>query len=135
MSIKNNLTIENSNKNIFLKILKGSAVSVIITIFLLIVFALLLAYTGISENIITPIIICISGLSIIIGSIISCFRIRKQGLLNGAIVGFIYIFVIYFLSSIIQNDFGLNFYSVLMIFTSAFLGALGGIIGVNIKKK
>ena len=126
-----NKSMEVVSQNNFVRILKGSVVSIIITLVILFVFALLLAYTNMSENMITPIVIIVSAISILIGSIISSRRIRKQGLINGGFVGLIYIITIYLLSSIIQKDFGMNIYSIIMVIACVMAGCLGGIIGVN----
>ncbi len=127
-------SIENVRENNLIRILKGSIVAILFTICTLLIFALLLAYTNMSETMITPIVITVSGMSILIGSIISSRKIRKQGLINGGLVGLIYITVIYLLSSIIQGDFGVNMYAIIMIFVCILAGCLGGIIGVNQKR-
>ena len=130
-----NKSIEAVSQNNFIKILKGSIISIIITLIMLFIFALLLAYTDMRETIITPVIICTSGISILVGSMISSKNIRKQGLINGGLVGLIYITIIYLLSSIVQGNFGLNASSIIMIATSILAGALGGIVGVNLRSR
>ncbi|MBR6033339.1 MAG: TIGR04086 family membrane protein [Clostridia bacterium] len=122
------------HKNVFC-IIKGSAIAIIFTVILLIGFALLLAYTSMPENTITPVIIAICGISVVIGSIVSSKKIKKQGLINGSAVGLIYISVIYLLSSIVEGDFGVNLTSIIMMIVTVTFGALGGIIGVNLKRK
>lgn len=129
-----NKSIEAVTQNNFVKILKGSILSIVFTILALIVFSLLLAYTNMTEKIITPVIISVSSISILLGSIISSRRIRKQGIINGGFVGLIYIVTIYLLSSIVQKDFGVNTYSFIMIIACVLAGCLGGIIGVNQKR-
>lgn len=119
-------------KNIF-RILKGSVTSIILTLILLLIFALVLTYTSVSENTIKPVIIVVSGISILVGSSISTLKIRKNGLINGALVGIIYILTIYLLSSITGTGFAINIYSLIMIIVAIIMGMVGGIIGVNIK--
>ena len=116
-----------------IRIAKGSVTSLIITFILLFVFALLLTYTNIQENVITPVVIIISTISILIGSSISTLKIRKNGLLNGALIGIIYIVTIYILSSITGEGFDLNLSSTIMLIAGIAAGMLGGIIGVNLK--
>ena len=115
----------------FKKILVGSTISVGITIIGLIVFSILLTYTGIGESTIPTVTIIITGASILIGSTIAMTNLKKNGIVNGAIIGFIYIFVLYLLSSIIEKNFSLNINSIIMIISCVIAGALGGIIGVN----
>lgn len=113
------------------KIIKGSIISIIVTIVSLVIFAILLTYTGIAESTIPTVTIIITALSILIGSSLSMSKLKKNGIINGSLVGLIYIMVIYILSSIIEGNFALNIYSIIMILGSVLAGALGGIIGVN----
>lgn len=117
-----------------LKVAKGSIISIVISLILLLVTALILTYTNVSENIIPAAVIVISALSILIGSILSSMNIRKNGLLNGALVGLIYMSVIYLISSIAITGFGINTKTIIMLVASILAGVIGGIIGVNIHK-
>lgn len=124
---------DTESKNI-VKIIKGSTVAIIITLLGLLIYSVILASTEIGENTINYVVIGISVLSILIGSIISVSKIAKNGMLNGAIVGGIYIVIIYLLSSIINLNFDINSNSIILISFSMVAGMLGGVIGVNIKK-
>ena len=117
-----------------IKILLGSGISFVITLISLLVISIILTYTDVSENIITVSVIVISALSIFIGSIISAVNINKNGILNGYLVGAIYMITIYLLSSIFVSGFSMNMQSVLMIVISIIAGMIGGIIGVNFHK-
>ncbi len=116
----------------FKMIIKGSAIAIIITIVALLILSFVLAYTDLKESFAMPIIWIILGCSIIIGSIISSRKVKSNGLINGSIVGFIYIFVLYLLSSLIVRNFALNTYSFIAIAISIITGVIGGIIGVNL---
>ena len=116
-----------------IRVLKGSATSVVITLVLLLIYSTLLTYTSINENTMPVFIIAITAISILAGSLISSLNIKKNGLTNGALVGLIYILVIYLLSSVIGKNFSLNMYSIIMMIASIMAGAIGGIIGVNRK--
>ena len=124
---------DTESKNI-VKIIKVSTVAIIITLLGLLIYSVILASTEIGENTINYVLIGISALSILIGSIISVSKIAKNGMLNGAIVGGIYIVILYLLSSIINLNFDINSNSIILIFFSMVAGMLGGVIGVNIKK-
>lgn len=119
--------------NSFMKILKGSVISIIISMILLSLFAILLTYTNINENTMPTVIIIITALSILIGSQISTRSIKKNGIVNGILVGVIYVTFLYLLSSIVSKNFSMNNNSIIMIATSIAIGGLGGIIGVNRK--
>ena len=119
---------ENSN---LIQILKGIGISFVSTIIFLVIFAIILTYTQVAENTINPVIIIITALSILIGSSIANIKLKKNGLINGAIIGGIYMLIIYLISSILNWKFGLNLQSLIMIVVGVIFGILGGILGVN----
>ena len=116
-----------------IKIIKGTVISIILSLILLTIYAALLSYTSISESTMVPVIITITGISILIGSSISSMHIKKQGMLNGALVGLIYMLTIYILSSIFLSSFEININSIIMIAVGIVTGMIGGVIGVNMK--
>ena len=73
----------------------------------------------------------ITAISILVASSIENTKIKKNGLLNGGIIGGGYILIIYLVSSILNWKFTLNQQSIIMIVSAIVFGVLGGIIGVN----
>ncbi len=120
-------------KNNYISILKGSILAIVITIVCLTIYAALLTYTAISENTIVPVVLVVSGISILIASSISTRKLKKRGMINGGIIGLIYILAIYLLSGILSAEFSLNTNSILMIIVCIITGMIGGIIGINMK--
>ena len=57
----------------------GIAISVVLTLVLLFAFSIILAYTNTSESTIVPVIIGITGISILSGSSIATSKIKKKG--------------------------------------------------------
>ena len=112
-------------------IIKGISISLVCSFVFLFIFSLILTYTNVSETFIAPVVIVITAMSIFIGSSIGNFNMKKNGLLNGAIIGGIYLLGIYLLSAIINNNFNLNIQSVIIITSGIVCGMIGGIIGVN----
>lgn len=138
-TIKNKENIlQGNNDNLkanIIRIIKGSLLSIIVSVIFLIVFAMLLTYTSLSENTITPVVLAIVGLSILLGSYLSTKKINKKGILNGAMVGVIYMLILYIISSVIFMDFSINASSIIMIICGIIAGIIGGIVGVNTNKK
>ena len=60
-------------------------------------------------------------------------KIKRHGLLNGAIIGAVYLIFIYLISGIINKTFTLNIQSIILIISSMICGMIGGIIGINKK--
>lgn len=123
-----------SNTKGMVNIIKGSIISIVFSIIALIIFSVILTNTQLSENTINPVIMAITAISILIGSIVSVSKIEKKGIINGAIVGLIYILAIYLLSSIVNSNFSFSISSIILIILAIIAGMVGGIIGVNLKK-
>ena len=129
---KDNIITEKSElKKILVGIIKGSIFSIIISAILLLIFAVLLSYTNLSENTMLPVTLVVTGVSILIGSMISTRKIRKNGILNGGMVGIIYIIALYLISSLFLAGFYLTFKSFIMLIIGIITGMIGGILGVN----
>ena len=126
------ITKNYENKS-FINLIKGVGISLIVTLVLLLIFATILTYTETGEETINPVIIIITTISILIGSSIGNIKIKKNGLINGGIIGGIYMLTIYLISSILNWNFLLNFQSILMIIVGMMFGIFGGILGVNKK--
>lgn len=126
---------DNVNNKNYINILKGLGIALISTFVFLLILSIVLTYTSASENIINPTIIIITAISILIGSSISNMKIKKNGLINGGIIGGLYIVLLYLFSSVFNENFSLTMQSIIMVVTGIAFGILGGIIGVNIASK
>ena len=125
LQINENKTIKN--------IMKGTGIALITTVLLLLIFSIILTYTNIEENVINPVIMIVTAISILLGSSLGNIKIKKNGLINGGIIGALYITTIYLISSILNWKFSLNIQSIFMIIIAIVFGILGGILGVNRK--
>ena len=123
--------MENVKENTYIKIFKGLIMSFTITLIGILIFALILTYSNISESTIPIVIIAISFVSILIGSTISTRKISKNGMINGGIIGGIYIAILYLISSIVNTGFSVNIYTIFMIILGIIAGLVGGILGIN----
>lgn len=129
---KNDAPAKEKNNSV-VKVIKGSAIAIILTLIFLSIYAALLSATNMSETTMVPVVLVITGISILIGSSMSTVSIKSQGMLNGFLVGLIYMAVLYIISSIMLVGFEFNLNSVIMLIVGAVTGMIGGVIGVNIK--
>ena len=104
-----------TENNFLANIFKGIGIAFAITLILLLIFSAVLTFSNISESVISPVIITATAISILIGSSIGNNKIKKNGLLNGALVGIIYMVIIYLISSLLNWRFSLNLQSIIMI--------------------
>ena len=119
--------------NIFIKIIKGVGISIIFTFICLTVFSVLLTYTNLTESLIQPVVISVTGISIFVGSFFTTRKMKKNGIIKGILVGLLYIILIYLISSVVNNaNFKLSIGSIVMMVIGILCGAIGGIIGINV---
>lgn len=119
--------------NVIFKIFKGVGISIVFTLICLTIFSLLLTYTNLSESLIQPVVISVTGISILVGSFFATRKMNKNGIIKGIAVGLIYILLIYVISSVVNGgSFALTIGSIIMFLIGILCGAIGGIIGVNI---
>ena len=123
--------MEEKKNNIFI-IIKGVLIAYLVTMILICIYSIILAYTSVPESSIPTCVIVISIISIMISSSLALRKIREKGLINGAIIGMLYLLIIYVLSSIFSVGFDVNNFSIIMLVFSILSGIIGGIVGVNL---
>lgn len=130
--LKANIVAEESEmKRKVMAVIKGCLFAMIFSVILLTVYALLLANTAIAENTMMPVVLTITGISILIGGTISSRKMKKNGLIYGGIVGLVYVLTLYLASSVSMVGFSLSTNSFIMLGVGVITGIIGGIIGVN----
>lgn len=116
-------------------ILKNVFIAYCIALLMFLIYAFALEFTSIPESSIPIVALVVSMISVFIGSSFAVIKIKENGLINGGLVGLIYILILYLLSSIFSTGFGINGYSFAMIIFNVIIGMIGGIIGVNMCKE
>ncbi len=124
---------ENASVNVFVLMLKGIAVAMGLTLMMILVLSIVLSFSNISENVMMPAVIFISSFSILIGGFLVAKRMDSKGIVYGSVVGLAYMLILYLTSSFLNFNFSLNFNAIIMIALGVLGGAIGGILGVNLK--
>jgi len=117
-----------------IQLLKGVATSYVFTFLSFLVFALILSFTNIPDATMPGMILLISMISILLGAATCTRRAHTQGWLWGGIVGLIYALVIYVLSSVLVTGFAVPMATLYLLLGYMATGAVGGIVGINMKK-
>ena len=87
---------------------RGLLWALVITLVSVLVFALIVKYAGLSENVVKPIIQVIKAYSIFVGVYSALKTIHKQAWLQGGILGLIYTCLSFVILSIIDNNFSIT---------------------------
>lgn len=112
---------------------KNLMLEFLLSLLLLLILSVMLSYTNLSEEIITPAIVFISSFCILLGSFLTSRKINVKGIVIGILQGIVYMLSLYIYSSILSKNFAIGSESIVMIVIGVACGALGGIIGANLK--
>ena len=128
-------SIEINSKTKILSIIKGAFWGVAFSLICILIFALIIKFTSISEKAIFPINQIIKVLSILFACFIVGKKVKKGGLFVGLFTGILYTIVAFVIFSILDGSFSFGL-SVLNDLTfGAILGMISGILCINIRNR
>ncbi|MCK9479863.1 MAG: TIGR04086 family membrane protein [Firmicutes bacterium] len=118
----------------FVKFIKNISVCYLLTVVFLTVLAVVVTYMPISEGVVPVAVLLITIASIAMSGFLVAKSAQSKGWLCGAVTGVFYITTLCLLGSLVFGELhlGVGFLSMLLI--GALSGAVGGIIGVNMRK-
>jgi putative membrane protein (TIGR04086 family) len=124
---------KDTNSNSVLIVSKGVLIALIISAVLIIVYGLLLSFTSLSESSMPAVITAKSTVSIALSGIYVAVKVESRGWLNGALMGLIYMVVLFLISLLFKTGAAFDKFVLFRIFMGFVIGALSGIIGINLK--
>lgn len=119
--------------NIF-RYLKALFVSLIITFALIIIFAFVIKWASLDDKFISPVNMAIKGLSVFFGAMVLT-KNSSKGILQGLLFAGLYTIFAFTIFSILAQKLTLGLGLVADLAFSLVVGAIGGILGVNLHKK
>lgn len=140
LDIKKKLKAEQTNlinpeKNLMvLKILISIFIAFSVSIIILIGYALLITYTNLSDKNLNLIVMIINIISVIIAGCDAAKIFKAKGWLWGIFMGFIYAFTLNIIGLIIFKKIIFTSKNLINFLICVSSGAVGGIIGINLKK-
>lgn len=111
--------------------LKAVLFATLVSLALVLIFAIVIRFANVQNSVIMPVNIAIKILSVLLGVLLS-FKHRQNGLLKGAIAGLAYMLFTFLIFSALQGFKDVKF-SWIDLVTLPVAGALSGILAVNIK--
>ncbi len=121
-------------KDDFIDIVKSSLIAVVSSLVLILVFAIIIKFTGIDDKIILVINMVIKSMSVVIGVLFG-IKNARLGAVKGIASGMLFVIVSYILFAIINLSAKID---LMMIIDSLIIlveSLIAGIIAVNIKDK
>jgi putative membrane protein (TIGR04086 family) len=123
------------NKNSFndaFSIVKGVLFALAVSLLGAIVFAVILRACSLSDKVIYPTNQILKSLSVLLG--VFLFTRGEKGWLKGGIIGLLFTAVSYLAFSALGGDFSLSWLIIAELLLGLFVGALSGIIAVNVRR-
>lgn len=126
---------EHKDRSFLLAIIKGSLIALCISLVGILIFAFILKFASISDVAIRPINQIIKGISVLVGVFVAMRKVDKMGLVGGLLIGLIYTVIAFVVFSILDGNFQFNLTLLNDILFGSIMGAICGIIAVNVKRR
>lgn len=127
----NNQLFHQLRGSIWLTSLKGLLLALLFSLVMILVIALLLYLTALTERAASYLVYGVSIVAILWGSAYATRRIGSRGWLNGGIIGVVYVLLMLGGGLIVVEDMAIGWSLVVKIFLGFVFGAAGGMWGVN----
>ena len=125
-----------SNKNNhFFSVIKGTLISVSLTLILILLFAVVIRFFNIGENLIFPINQVIKIISMFFGILSILKTSNEKGFVKGILLGFFYYITSFIVFTILQGSFNFSISNIYDLLLTMLMGGIIGIMLVNIRKK
>lgn len=127
------VTSNTEQKSLILMFIKAVFISVICSLLLILVFALVLRFTNLSDSFISPVNLVIKGISIAVGTIVFT-KSNRGGLLKGLILGVVFTLIAYIIFSLMLGSFTFGMGFIIDCVFGGVCGAIVGVIVVNLRR-
>ena len=118
-----------------LDIIKTVVIAVLVSMVAVLIFALIVKATDLSQEVIEYVNVGIKILSILVGTLLGFKRGSSGGWLKGLIAGPLYVFTSFLVFEAISGKFSFSDFSWIDLVTGLVSGVICGVIAVNAKKK
>ena len=116
------------------KYIKALMASLIITFALIIIFAFIIKWANLPDDVISPVNLVIKALSVFLGSLILT-KAGNKGLLKGLLFGVVYTLASFTIFSALAGTFVLGLGIISDFAFAGVVGGIAGIVGANIKRR
>lgn len=123
---------ENEKSSTYAVMLKSLLICFIISFVMILIYALILSLSSISDASMSKVTQTILIISVAIASAYGGKKTRRRGWLFGSVLGLIFTILLVPFGMAIGQDFAIDIFLVAKMLVTAAVGAIGGIIGVNL---
>jgi putative membrane protein (TIGR04086 family) len=123
---------EGVKSNTYMVMLKSLLACLIMSFVMILLYALILSFTSISDASMSKVTQTILIISVAISSAYGGKKTRHRGWLFGSILGLIFTILLIPFGMALGQVFAMDVYLIAKLLIAAVVGAIGGIIGVNL---
>jgi putative membrane protein (TIGR04086 family) len=123
----------NNRSSYSISLIKSILLSYLVTFAFFFVFAIILTYTSLSDSTIPTLNSIVMIVSIAVGGGYMAAKVNKKGWLNGGLIGLIYIIILAIFRILADGGMDFSSYFFVKLIISIITGAIGGMIGINLK--
>lgn len=123
---------ENDKSNTYSVMLKSLLICFIISFVMILIYALILSFSSISDASMSKVTQTILIISVAIASAYGGKKMRRKGWMFGSVLGLIFSILLIPFGMAVGQAFDMDMFLVLKMLVTAAVGAIGGIIGVNL---
>ncbi len=118
-----------------MRMLKPLLTAFVLTVSALCLLALLITFGLVTEAAAEPCIVLTSVVSILVAGFMAAAHRSRRGMFIGMLAGVLYVLMSYIVGAILCNDFSPSGALLKMALLGILVGGLGGILGINAKRK
>ena len=122
-----------TKKTTIIAFIKAAILAIIIALALILIFAFVLKLTNLNDAAILPINMVIKAISVCVGTIVLC-KNGQGGLIKGLVLGLLFACLSFTIFSILNGSFVFKFSLIIDLVYCTLVGAIVGIVAVNLKK-
>ena len=123
------------DKSLLVSVIKGTLISVAISLIGILFFAFIIKLFGLTDGWIKPVNQLIKAVSVFVGVFFALKKDKEKGLIKGMIIGLSYTFFAFVVFSILNGAFNVDKSLLTDILFGGITGAICGIIAGNLKGK
>ena len=128
-------TAKLKNNGVLIAVLKGSLISVVVSLIGILFFAFIIKMFGITDQFLRPVNQVIKAISILLGVFDGLKKYREKGLVLGLAIGLVYTLLAFLVFSALNGNFNFDKTLLTDILFGGIMGAICGVIAVNLKGK
>lgn len=123
-----------TGKNPTIELIRSVGLAYLLTLIILVLLASILSLTEFPEGMMNSAVIVATLISIMFAGSIFARHVKTRGWISGSIAGVSYMLILYLVSSTAIGSFRSSQYLIAMVLAGIAAGALGGILGINLKR-